>query len=102
MTLNPMAGPPDSDPTDQKLAAALAHPLRAQILEIVGKEEASPAALRGRLERPAAVISYHASVLRESGCIELTRAESREGTIECFYRASAPAESGGRDSSGQG
>jgi DNA-binding transcriptional ArsR family regulator len=82
-----MPGIPDSDPTDQKVAAALAHPLRVQILEILGAEEASPTALTGRLERPAAVISYHANVLRESGCIELTRSEPQQGTIEYFYRA---------------
>ena len=96
-----MSGPAEPGPADQKVTAALAHPLRVQILGILGKEETSPAALTDRLDKPAAVIAYHANVLRESGCIELTRAEPQRGTIEYFYRAVPPAESAGPDAPGE-
>jgi DNA-binding transcriptional ArsR family regulator len=77
-----------SAPLDARLLKALAHPLRARILEsITDRGEASPVELARDLDQPLATVSHHTRVLRDLGCIELTRTEPRRGAVEHYYRA---------------
>lgn len=77
-----------SNPLDARLLKALAHPLRARILEsITDRGEASPVELARELDQPLATVSHHARVLRDLGCIELTRTEPRRGAVEHYYRS---------------
>jgi DNA-binding transcriptional ArsR family regulator len=77
-----------STPLDASLLKALAHPLRAQILEsITDRGEASPVELARELDQPLATVSHHTRVLRDLGCIELSRTEPRRGAVEHYYRA---------------
>jgi DNA-binding transcriptional ArsR family regulator len=77
-----------SNPLDASLLKALAHPLRARILEsITDRGEASPVEVARELDQPLATVSHHTRVLRELGCIELTRTEPRRGAVEHYYRA---------------
>jgi DNA-binding transcriptional ArsR family regulator len=77
-----------SNPLEARLLKALAHPLRARILEsITDRGEASPIELARELDQPLATVSHHTRVLRDLGCIELTRTEPRRGAVEHYYRA---------------
>src|SRR5262245_53785641 len=75
---------PAIEPT---LAKALSHPLRMQILTILGQRVASPVELATELDVPLNNLSYHVRTLLDLGCIELVRTEPRRGTLEHFYRA---------------
>jgi DNA-binding transcriptional ArsR family regulator len=77
---------------DERLIKALAHPLRWRIVEaVVERGEASPVELARLLGEPLATVSHHMRVLRDHGCIELTRTEPRRGAVEHYYRAIMPA-----------
>jgi DNA-binding transcriptional ArsR family regulator len=77
---------------DESLIKALAHPLRWRIVEaVVERGEASPIQLARLLDEPLATVSHHTRVLRDHGCIELTRTEPRRGAVEHYYRAVMPA-----------
>jgi DNA-binding transcriptional ArsR family regulator len=77
---------------DESLIKALAHPLRWRIIEtLVERGEASPVELARLFDQPLATVSHHTRVLRDHGCIELTRTEPRRGAIEHYYRAIMPA-----------
>jgi DNA-binding transcriptional ArsR family regulator len=77
---------------DESLVKALAHPLRWRIVEtMVERGEASPVQLARLLDEPLATVSHHTRVLRDLGCIELTRTEPRRGAVEHYYRALMPA-----------
>jgi DNA-binding transcriptional ArsR family regulator len=77
---------------DESLIKALAHPLRWRIVEaVVERGEASPVELARLLDEPLATVSHHTRVLRDHGCIELTRTEPRRGAVEHYYRAIMPA-----------
>jgi DNA-binding transcriptional ArsR family regulator len=77
---------------DESLIKALAHPLRWRIVEtIVERGETSPVELARLLDEPLATVSHHTRVLRDHGCIELTRTEPRRGAVEHYYRAIMPA-----------
>jgi DNA-binding transcriptional ArsR family regulator len=79
-----------SQSLDAGLLRALAHPLRARILElIVEREEASPVQLARELDQPLATVSHHIRVLRDLRCIELVGTVPRRGAVEHFYRAVA-------------
>jgi DNA-binding transcriptional ArsR family regulator len=73
---------------DERLAKALSHRLRVQILQRLAEHgAASPSELADALEEPLGNISYHVRVLRELDCLELVRTEPRRGALEHFYRA---------------
>lgn len=72
---------------DPRLAKALSHPLRVEILELLNEREASPTELARLLSVALNLVSYHAKVLVDCGAIELVRREPRRGTYEHFYRA---------------
>jgi DNA-binding transcriptional ArsR family regulator len=76
---------------DQSLMKALGHPLRWRIVEmLIERGEASPVQLARVLDQPLATVSHHTRVLRDLGCIELTRTEPRRGAVEHYYRALMP------------
>ena len=74
-------------PIEPTLAKALSHPLRMQILTILGQRVASPVELATELDVPLNNLSYHVRTLLDLECIELVRTEPRRGTLEHFYRA---------------
>jgi DNA-binding transcriptional ArsR family regulator len=79
-------------PLDESLIKALSHPLRWRLLELLTERgEASPVELARLLDQPLGTVSHHVRVLRESGCVELTRTEPRRGAVEHFYRPLIPA-----------
>jgi DNA-binding transcriptional ArsR family regulator len=75
--------------SEARIAKALAHPLRARILQRLGERVASPGDLAVELGAPLGVVSYHVRMLREYDCVELVRTEPRRGALQHFYRATA-------------
>jgi DNA-binding transcriptional ArsR family regulator len=74
---------------DQRLVRALAHPLRARILRILGERVASPVEMSNDLDEPLGNVSYHVKVLREAEAVEEVRNEPRRGAVEHFYKATS-------------
>src|SRR5215212_4350562 len=73
---------------DERLAKALSHRLRVQVLQRLDEAgEASPKELAEALGEPLGNISYHVRILRELECVELVRTEPHRGTLAHFYRA---------------
>lgn len=72
---------------EQRLRKALAHPLRAQILEILRQGEASPTELSQSLSAPLGVTAYHVRRLADLELIALTRQTKKRGSIEHHYAA---------------
>ena len=57
---------------DERLAKALSHRLRVQILQRLEEaREASPKELAQALSEPVGTVSYHVRILRELDCVEL-------------------------------
>ena len=75
--------------SELRIAKALAHPLRARILQRLGERVASPSDLAAELGAPLGVVSYHVRMLRDYDCIELVRTEPRRGALQHFYTATA-------------
>lgn len=71
------------------IAKAVAHPLRARILQRLGERVASPGELALELRAPLTVVSYHVRMLRDYNCVEIVRSEPRRGALQHFYRATA-------------
>src|SRR4051795_13269864 len=80
-------GRPAGETSEARIAKALAHPLRARILQRLGERESSPGELASELDAPLGVISYHVRMLREYECVELVRTEPRRGALRHYYRA---------------
>ncbi|HEY6890143.1 MAG TPA: helix-turn-helix domain-containing protein [Solirubrobacter sp.] len=80
---------PRGETSEARIAKALAHPLRAQILQRLGERVASPGDLAQELGAPLGVVSYHVRMLRDYDCIELVRTEPVRGALQHFYRAIA-------------
>jgi DNA-binding transcriptional ArsR family regulator len=78
--------------SEARIAKALAHPLRARILQRLTQRVASPADLALELGAPLGVVSYHVRMLRDYDCVELVRTEPRRGALQHFYRATARPE----------
>src|SRR3954467_13553152 len=70
---------PPGETSEARIAKALAHPLRARILQRLGERVASPGDLAAELGAPLGVVSYHVRMLRDYDCVELVdnRAPSR-------------------------
>ena len=82
-------GRPTGETSEARIAKALAHPLRARILQRLGERVLSPGDLANELDAPLGVISYHVRMLREYECVELVRTEPRRGALQHFYKAIA-------------
>ena len=74
-------------PAQARIAKALAHPLRARILQHLGERIASPVELADALDAPIGVVSYHVRMLCRYECVELVRIQPRRGALQHFYRA---------------
>ncbi|HEX5983824.1 MAG TPA: hypothetical protein VFY69_06425, partial [Solirubrobacterales bacterium] len=72
---------------DHRLVRALGHPLRLEILRILGERMASPSEMVDLTGERLGNVSYHTKVLLECNCIELVKKEPRRGAVEHFYRA---------------
>jgi DNA-binding transcriptional ArsR family regulator len=82
-------GRPAGETSEARIAKALAHPLRARILQRLGERVASPGDLAVELNAPLGVVSYHVRMLRDYDCVELVRTEPRRGALQHFYKATA-------------
>jgi len=80
---------PPGETSEARIAKALAHPLRARILQRLGERVASPGDLAVELGAPLGVVSYHVRMLRDYDCVELVRTEPVRGALQHFYRATA-------------
>src|SRR3954465_5602871 len=80
---------PTGETSEARIAKALAHPLRARILQRLGERTASPGDLAVELDAPLGVVSYHVRMLRDYNCVELVRTEPVRGALQHFYRATA-------------
>jgi DNA-binding transcriptional ArsR family regulator len=80
---------PTGETSEARIAKALAHPLRARILQRLGERVASPGDLAVELNAPLGVVSYHVRMLRDYDCVELVRTEPRRGALQHFYKATA-------------
>jgi DNA-binding transcriptional ArsR family regulator len=74
-------------PVDSRLAKALSHPLRAQVLAILNERVASPNEIAEMLNERLPNVSYHVRTLLELKCIELVSTAQRRGAIKHYYRA---------------
>jgi DNA-binding transcriptional ArsR family regulator len=72
---------------ETRMAKALAHPLRAKVLNRLNEGVASPNEMSRELGEPLGNVSYHVKALLELGCIELVDTAQRRGAIEHYYRA---------------
>jgi DNA-binding transcriptional ArsR family regulator len=82
-------GRPTGETSEARIAKALAHPLRAQILQRLGERVSSPGDLADELGAPLGVVSYHVRMLRDYNCVELVRTEPVRGALQHFYKAIA-------------
>jgi DNA-binding transcriptional ArsR family regulator len=75
------------DITDPRLAKALAHPLRLEILRHLGDRTASPSEIAEEIGAPLTNVSYHVRKLRALGLIKLVRKTPKRGVVEHYYSA---------------
>ena len=82
---------PETNPEaiDERLARALSHPLRVQILEILSERVASPNDLSVELGVELTHVAYHTRTLDRCGCLELVDTAQRRGATEHYYRTAA-------------
>jgi DNA-binding transcriptional ArsR family regulator len=81
--------PAGSATIDQRLAKALTHPLRVEILALLNERVASPNEISEELGERLGTVSYHVRTLLELDCVELVRTAQRRGAVEHYYRAIA-------------
>ncbi len=75
------------DITDPRIAKALAHPLRLEILRHLGDRTASPSEIATEIGAPLTNVSYHVRKLRSLGVIKLVKKTPKRGVIEHYYSA---------------
>jgi DNA-binding transcriptional ArsR family regulator len=75
------------DLVDPRIAKALSHPMRAQILMILNDRVASPNEIAEAIDERLPNVSYHVRALLDLGTIELVDTAQRRGAIEHYYRA---------------
>jgi DNA-binding transcriptional ArsR family regulator len=71
--------------------AAVNHPLRIQILAILGAREASPVQLSRELDEEKGVVAYHCRKLEDLGLAEIVRERPVRGAVEHFFKATERA-----------
>jgi DNA-binding transcriptional ArsR family regulator len=75
---------------DEKLAKAMGHPVRAQIVSFLEKNGISSPkemAQAGLAEEKLSNVAYHVRILEEFGCVELVEEEAIRGSTAHYYRA---------------
>jgi DNA-binding transcriptional ArsR family regulator len=68
-------------------AKAIAHPLRAAILNALADREASPIELTKDMGEPLPNVSYHVRALHKLGALALVRQRQPRGAVEHTYTA---------------
>ena len=88
-----MAEPWDGSPdyVDARIARALAHPLRMQILAALNKRAMSPSQFAKEHGKKVPNVSYHFRALQKLECIEEIEIRPVRGAIEHFYKANRRA-----------
>jgi DNA-binding transcriptional ArsR family regulator len=73
---------------DPRLAQALQHPIRIEILSILRDAPSSPTRIQRQLENVSLnLVAHHMKVLKELGLVELVETVSKRGAKEHIYRA---------------
>lgn len=72
---------------DARIAKALSHPLRCEIIAILGDSCASPSELADLLGEELGNVSYHTKVLYELDCVEIVDKEQVRGAVKTRYCA---------------
>lgn len=72
---------------DERIAKALGHPLRCEIIAILHDRCASPTELADILGEELSNVSYHTRVLWELDCVEVVDREQVRGAVKTRYRA---------------
>jgi DNA-binding transcriptional ArsR family regulator len=73
----------------QRLCEALSHPLRSQLLTLLGEGVRSPNEMSKILGKELGTVAYHTKRLAKLGFAEIVREEKRRGAMEHYYRATA-------------
>lgn len=73
---------------ETKIARALNHPLRVELLALLNERPAAPVELSKLLDVPLSNVSYHVRVLRDLDCIEEVEKEAVRGSVKTTYRGS--------------
>jgi len=73
------------DEVGQDLVRAMAHPLRLQILRVLGNGPSSPKQISELLGEPLSNVSYHVRVLDRSNCDQLIGTRPARGALEHIY-----------------
>jgi DNA-binding transcriptional ArsR family regulator len=72
---------------DERVLKAQSHPIRAQILNILGEGPSSPAKMQRRMKHVSLnLVCHHVKVLRDVGLIELVDIRRHGGRREHIYR----------------
>ncbi len=74
--------------TDADVIKAVSHPIRRQIMTLIGTGEASATEIATQIGQPVQTVSYHMGILRELELLILTRETPRRGAMERHYKAS--------------
>jgi DNA-binding transcriptional ArsR family regulator len=82
---------------DRRLAKALAHPVRVQILSVLSHRQISPVEFSREVGQPLSKVSYHFRVLEKFDCAEIVKTAQRRGSVEHFYRGTRRALFGDSD-----
>ncbi|HET9675976.1 MAG TPA: helix-turn-helix domain-containing protein [Solirubrobacterales bacterium] len=69
-----------------RILKGLAHPIRLELLGILGQRDMSPARFARLRGEPVSNVTYHFRVLERSGLIELVQTRPVGGSIEHIYR----------------
>jgi DNA-binding transcriptional ArsR family regulator len=72
---------------DKRLAKALSHPLRTEIIAILTDRCASPRELADIIGEELSKVSYHTNELFKLDCIEIVNEERVRGAVKTTYRA---------------
>jgi hypothetical protein len=71
----------------QRLCEAFRHPLRSQLLTLLGEGVYSPNEMSKLLEEDLGTVDYHTKRLVKLGFAEEVKQEKRRGAMEHYYRA---------------
>lgn len=72
---------------DKRIAKALSHPLRTEIIAILSDRVASPREMADILDEELTNVSYHTKELLKLECIEVVDREQVRGALKTRYRA---------------
>lgn len=75
-----------SEIVDRRLAKALAHPMRVQILAVLSRRSISPVEFSRESGESLSDVSYHFRRLEELECAEVIRTVPVRGSTQHFYR----------------